>query len=110
MNDISFLLVMDSVKQTINQLIVDYNLTVTVLKNDKTCYRVIIEFKNSMGEIIVSQPDFAPYRFVQIEILSSISDEFKQIYYWGDENEDDLESIIFHIKKGIDYGMDFDKQ
>ncbi len=95
---------MDSVINVMNQLSDYYNLKVDVLKKDINCYRAIIDFKNSMGEVIVHQPDFAPYRFVRIEILSSLTDEFDQIYVWGDKDGDDIQTIISHIKQGISAG------
>ncbi len=73
-----------------------------ILKNDSTGYRVIVEFDNCMGEIIVAKPCFAPYRYVSLEILSSISDEFKRVFVWYDCDFDSIEDILFHIREGLE--------
>lgn len=104
MKELSFITVIDSARKMIQQLIDEHQLKVNKLKDDAQCYRVIIEFKNCMEEIIVNHPDFAPYRFVQIEILSSISDKFDQIYCWYDQEGDDIQTILFHIQESITIG------
>ena len=73
-----------------------------VLIDTETAYRVIIEFDNCMGEILVNQPYFAPYRFVKIEMLSSVCVEDTHIFIWYDSESDSVDEILFQIRKCFD--------
>lgn len=75
-----------------------------VINNDK-CLRVIFENSNCVGEVIVEQPECAPYRFVKIEILSLRDNDNKLIYAWYDKENDKCEYIISQLQKGLTYAL-----
>ena len=54
-----------------------------------------------MGELIIEEAEFAPYRYISFNILSSIIDEITPIFYWYDSENDSLETIINRIKEGV---------
>ena len=60
------------------------------------------------SEIIVNQPYFAPYRYVKMEILSSINDIFEYVFVWYDCNEDSVEEILFHIRDGLEIASKYE--
>ncbi|MBR1675053.1 MAG: hypothetical protein IJ703_08855 [Eubacterium sp.] len=71
-----------------------------VIDND-CCFRTIIEWEKCMGELIIEEAEFAPYRYISFNILSSIIDEITPIFYWYDSENDSLETIINRIKEGV---------
>jgi len=73
-----------------------------ILRNDSKGYRIIVDFDNCMGEILVAQPSFAPYRYVSFEIISSISDDFEYVFIWYDCDNDSVDDILFHVKEGLE--------
>ena len=73
-----------------------------VLKDTDTTYRVIVEFNNCMGEILVNQPYFAPYRYVKIEMISSDCIENAHIFMWYDSEADSVDEVLFQICKCLD--------
>jgi len=80
---------------------------IEILIDSSDAYRVALQFDNCMGEIIVNQPDFAPYKHVKIEMLSSIDKEIKYIFVWHDNEKDTVEEILLNIKKGFDIANDY---
>lgn len=70
--------------------------------NNQDYYKVNIEFDNCIGEVIVNRPNFAPYRYVKIEILSSIRDDFEYVFVWYDCDENSVEEILSHIREGLE--------
>ena len=107
MIDLSFSQLIEVVKQTLLQLSYEYNFNFDTVRDNLSCYRVVINFNNCMGEILINNEEFVPYRYVQVEILSFDSKSFHQVYYWGDSQDDDLQSIIYHIKEGVQTGIQF---
>ena len=47
-----------------------YNQDIVI--NNDCCFRTIIEWEKCMGELIIEEAEFAPYRYVSFNILSSI--------------------------------------
>ena len=72
-----------------------------ITENDLNIFRVIFETKNCMGEIMVNRPDFAPYRFVKIEIWSIIQNSFVPIFSWFDTEDDNCEYILTQLERGL---------
>lgn len=72
-----------------------------IVINNDYCFRTIIEWKKCMGELIIEEAEFAPYRYVSFNILSSITEEIMPIFYWYDSENDSLETIIDKIKEGL---------
>ena len=71
---------------------------------------VSVEFNNCMGEILVTQPYFAPYRFVKIEILSSDCIEDAHIFRWYDSENDSVDEVLFQICKCLDIAKNYNVQ
>lgn len=72
-----------------------------ILINNDYCFRTIIEWKKCMGELIIEEAEFAPYRYVCFNVLSSITEEITPIFYWHDSENDSLETITDKIKEGL---------
>ena len=78
-----------------------HNGNVDILIDDTNCFRAIIDWERCIGEIIVDNPDFAPYRFISFNILASDSEESKSIYYWLDKDGDSIDYIRTKICEGL---------
>ncbi len=72
-----------------------------IIFNDETCFRTIIEWENCIGELIVEEAEFAPYRNISFIILSSVTKDIIPIFCWYDSEKDSLETIIEKIKEGL---------
>ena len=54
--------------------------------------------------------DFAPYRFVKIEILSSDCIEDAHIFRWYDSENDSVDEVLFQICKCLDIAKKYNVQ
>ena len=82
-----------------------YNMEV-IIDNEK-CYRIVIEWKRCMGELLVDRPEFAPYRYVSLNILSTDTINISSVYCWYDSEGDSLEIIKQKIIEGINAGFNY---
>lgn len=85
--------------------VISYNKDI-IIDNEK-CFRVIIEWERCMGELIIEKPEFAPYRYANFNILSSVTDEITSVYRWCDSMNDSLEVIKNKIREGIITGFKY---
>lgn len=74
---------------------------VEVLIDNNNCFRAFIDWDRCIGEIIVDNPDFAPYRYISFNILSSDLEVSKSIYYWIDKEGDSLDYIKKKVCEGL---------
>ena len=54
-----------------------------------------------MAEIDINKPDFAPYRYVSLEVTAIMDMTSKLIYSWYDDDSTNIEAILFQLNKGI---------
>lgn len=113
MNGLSvFSEILNETRSIVNELMAadDFlNCTIDVLVDSEYSYRAIIDFGNCLGEVIVNQPDFAPYRYVKIEILSSIEEISMHVFFWGDSESDDVNSVRENIVAGFRTALNYKK-
>ena len=102
-----FSIAMDLIKQSFFATIEKNSLNFELTMNDDNGFRAIVNFSNCIGEIIVNQPAFAPYRYFQIEILSYDSKNFNRVYYWGDTQKSTINDIIKHLQEGLIKGLNY---
>ncbi|MBR1848454.1 MAG: hypothetical protein IJ791_04370 [Lachnospiraceae bacterium] len=97
--DISF----DEVKNKIKKLLYDLDakrgVSTEVLRDDGEVFRISIETEASMAEVLVEKPDFAPYRWVRVEVYDLNTETLT--YVWNDEEGDSLEKILEKIAEGL---------
>lgn len=103
-NNIDLCNVLKNAKETLFEELSKYPIesyNQDIVINNDCCFRTIIEWKKCMGELIIEEAEFAPYRYVSFNILSSITEEIAPIFYWYDSENDSLETIIDKIKEGL---------
>ena len=110
MRDKEFQIILKEVKEWFERINKEAQLSLLkfeqVINNDK-CFKFFFENHSCIGEVIVEQPEFAPYRFVKIEILSSREVDNNPIFTWYDKKNDDCEYIISQLQKGLNYALDY---
>lgn len=110
-DNIFFQEVIKIVKETLSKELAfhsEYYNKDVILDTDK-CYRVIIEWKKCMGEIVIEQPEFAPYRYVSFKIVSCIDTDSLSLFCWYDSSDDSLDSIRAKIDEGLKIGFNYSK-
>ena len=74
---------------------------------DSDCaYWAIIELDHCMGEIVVNESTWAPYRFVKMEILPL--DDGLPVFAWYDGAGDDAAAVGRQIAAGLQAAMEYE--
>lgn len=97
-------------KNTVNKelkLYPDKCYKVEVIVDNESCYRIIIEWERCMGELLVERPDFAPYRYLSLQVVATDTADFSFVYCWYDSEGDSLEVIEEKIIEGIEAGFNY---
>ena len=64
--------------------------------------RIILETEDRMGEIVVEDASFAPYRFFKIEVAQIVDERAKIVMAWYDKDTTGDDAYREALKKGID--------
>lgn len=101
--------VINIVKETLSKELALYSdcYSKDVIVDTDKCYRAIIEWSRCMGEIVIEQPDFAPYRYVSFKIQSCIDNDNLSLFCWYDSSDDSLDTIRSKIIEGINIGFNY---
>lgn len=84
-------------------------LNIERIKDKPDIYLAYIFLKNCAAQVIVTDPEWAPYRYVGFEAYSGLGEEEAQLVFsWYDSDEDDVESIIQQLQAGIEYVISYD--
>jgi len=75
---------------------------------NENIYKIFLDFKNCMGEVLVTTPEFAPYRFVSIQIASLKEIESHLAYFWYDNENSTVNDILYNLEKSINFGIEFE--
>ena len=85
------------------------NISVEILKDNKHCLRVELNFGEVLAEIIVEEPGFAPYRFVSFQAGDIINGVPEMVHFWYDEENTTNEEIIENLNKAVDIVLAYNK-
>lgn len=72
----------------------------------KDCLRYILESTNYLAELVVAPEGFHPYRFVSFQALDKRKDTLQEPYFYYDEEDSSMESILENLNAGISYIME----
>lgn len=75
-----------------------------VLRDDPDGLRIIWETKTHLAELIVSRGEFAPYRFVSLQVLD-LRREVDQspVYIYFDGEDSTTDEILTALDRGIEH-------
>lgn len=72
----------------------------TLIDNEQ-CFRIILESADKMGEILVEDASFAPYRYFKLEIAQIIDNRAQIVNAWYDTENTDDDYYQSALKSGI---------
>ena len=72
----------------------------TLIDNEQ-CFRIILESADKMGEILVEDASFAPYRYFKLEIAQIIDNRAQIVNAWYDTENTDDDYYQLALKSGI---------
>ena len=64
--------------------------------------RIILKTEDRMGEIVVEDASFAPYRFFKIEVAQIVDDRAEIVMEWYDNEDTDDDAYREALKNGVD--------
>ena len=63
--------------------------------------RIILETMDRMGEIVVEDAGFAPYRFFKFEVAQIVDDRAEIVMAWYDKDTTDADEYREALKNGV---------
>lgn len=105
----SFEGIKESVRKWVNELGKEYcaQLSVELISDTPEIYSVVFDTKNCMAQVIVHEPQFAPYRNVFFQVFSIAGKSDQPVFTWFDCNEDGIKSIIKNLQLGIEFALNY---
>ena len=88
----------------------DKDISISILRDDKSGFVVNFETDEVIAELIVEQPDFAPYRFVSFEVAAIEENRAKIVYSWYDNDNTFQQEIDDALKKGVEFIINSESQ
>lgn len=75
-----------------------------ILRDDPDGLRIIWETRTHLAELIVCRGEFAPYRFVSLQVLDLRRDlEQAPVYSYFDGEDSTMDGILTALDRGIDH-------
>lgn len=103
----------ETVKKTVCELVDEIEkqyakeLTVERVKDLPEIYIAFIYLENCGAQVVVSEPEWAPYRYVYFEVISILDSMTQTVYTWCDCDKDDIDSIINNLQAGVKYAINY---
>ena len=85
----------------------DNLIKIEILVNKELVYRVILELENCMAQVIVEEPQCAPYKNVALEVVGMEDGRVNDIYSWYDKGDENISEILFQLDKGIKFAFNY---
>ena len=80
----------------------DKLLQISIEKDDSSCFIGNIDSNRYISQIIVSESDFKPYRYVEFTVYDLNKDANQSPTFWhGDQDNSLVEEIIDNLNKGL---------
>ena len=77
------------------------NISLEVLIDNENCLRILLETKDKMGEILVEEPGFAPYKNFKFEIAQIIDNRAQIVNAWYDNENTNIEDYKVILDTGM---------
>ena len=79
-----------------------YGVQMEMVADNEDYLRIILETEDRMGEIVVEDASFAPYRFFKIEVAQIVDDRAEIVMAWYDKEDTDDDAYREALKNGVD--------
>ena len=77
-------------------------LKTSIEKDDSSCFIGNIDSNRYISQIVISESDFKPYRYVEFTIYDLDKDANQSPAFWyGDQDNSSVEDIIDNLYKGL---------
>ena len=73
---------------------------IEVVQDEAACFHAFFETASHMAELIVEEPDFAPYRWVSLQVVSK-SDHTLPVFVYHDCDSDTTGDVIHQLNAGL---------
>ena len=77
------------------------NISLEVLIDNENCLRILLETKDKMGEILVEEPIFDPYKNFKFEIAQIIDNQAQIVNAWYDNENTNIEDYKVILDNGM---------
>jgi len=84
-----------------NEELRNNDILIEMLKDDRNCLRIGLDFGEILAEILVVKPDFAPFRYVSFQAVGLVNGIPDLLHFWYDNEESTIEDIINNLDKSI---------
>lgn len=78
------------------------------IQNKTDIFLVYFFLKECAAQVIVNDPEWAPYRYVGFEVFSIPGEKAKLVFSWYDSDEDDVDRIIQQLRAGMEYAVSYE--
>lgn len=85
-----------------SHILAESSIDIETLIDNEQCFRLILESADKMGEIIIEDASFAPYRHFKFEIAQIIDNRAQIVKAWYDTENTDYDYYQSALKNGID--------
>ena len=85
-----------------SDVLVAQGVQMEMVADNEDYLRIILEKEDRMGEIVVEDAGFAPYRFFKFEVAQIIDDRAEIVMAWYDEDGTGDDEYREALKNGVD--------
>ncbi len=109
MDSTSFTMIRDAVAKVIRDISLKYsqeNVMFQTLRDDDACLRIELKYESYLGEVIVEEPSFAPYRYVSLQVLGLRNGIPDLIHYWYDQEGMSVKETIDGLSDALNRALE----
>ena len=77
------------------------NISLEILINDDNCLRVELNFGQILAEILVTEPYFAPFRYVSFQAMDVVDGTPALVHFWYDDKTTKIEDINMALDDAV---------
>lgn len=85
-----------------SDVLVEQGVQTEMVADNEDYLRIILETMDRMGEIIVEDAGFAPYRFFKFEVAQIVDDRAEIVMAWYDKDTTGNDEYREALKTGLD--------
>ena len=85
-----------------NDVLDAHGVQTEMVADNEDYLRIILETEDRMGEIVVEDAGFAPYRFFKIEVAQIVDDRAEIVMAWYDKEDTGDDAYRKALKNGVD--------
>lgn len=104
--------IINYVKKWIEEIEKEYFnvIKVEIINKEYNYFRAIFTLENCMAQIIINEPDFAPYENIMFEAATIENNNYNNIYTWHNCNDENMADIINKLNDGIKFIVNYNRE